>query len=155
MTFVKRNIASQLTASFLDTAVKIICASSQARATPEKGDSQRVAKWPIVKYQSLVLNSFFRLSLMQHYFEKVSLLQFPIPPQPDEFPKNGITTSFCFAQGKSPFPQSQAKFAILVVSEKFAFFLHFHFYSYISKRRISPNRSSPLNFLQTAKVENG
>ena len=34
----------------------------QARATPEKEDSQRVAKWPIIEYQSLVLISFFRLS---------------------------------------------------------------------------------------------
>ena len=31
--------------------------------TPEKGDSQRVAKLPIVEYQTLVLISFFRLSI--------------------------------------------------------------------------------------------
>ena len=59
MTFVKRNIAAYFTASLFDSAVKIICACAQARATPEKGDSQSVAKWPIVEYQSLVLISFF------------------------------------------------------------------------------------------------
>ena len=63
MTFVKRNLTSWLTASFLDTAVKNIGAWAQARATPEKGDSQRIAEWPIVEYQSLVLNSFLRLSI--------------------------------------------------------------------------------------------
>ena len=35
----------------------------QASAMPEKGDRQRIAKWPVVEYQSLVLTSFFRLSL--------------------------------------------------------------------------------------------
>ena len=30
----------------------------------EKGDSQRVAEWPIVEYQSLVLTSFLRLSIV-------------------------------------------------------------------------------------------
>ena len=30
---------------------------------PVKGDSQRLAKRPIVEYQSLVLTSFFRLSI--------------------------------------------------------------------------------------------
>ena len=67
MTFVKRNIASLLTASLLDTAVKIICAQAQARATPEKGDSQRVAKWPIVEYQSLVLTSFSGCLLVEAF----------------------------------------------------------------------------------------
>ena len=45
--------------------MKIICAWAQAPATPEKGDSQRVAKWPIVEYQILVLISFFRLYIEQ------------------------------------------------------------------------------------------
>ena len=65
MTFGKRNIASYLTASLFDTAVEIICAWAQAHATSEKGDSQHVAKWPIIEYQSLVLTSFFQLSIIQ------------------------------------------------------------------------------------------
>ena len=52
MTFVKRNIAPQLSASLLDTQVKILCASAQVRPTPEKGNGQRVAKWPVIEYQS-------------------------------------------------------------------------------------------------------
>ena len=62
MTFIKRNLSSCLTASLLDTAVKNIGAWAQARATPEKGDSQCVAERPIVEYQSLVLNSFLRFT---------------------------------------------------------------------------------------------
>ena len=64
MTFVKRNLTSWLTASLLDTAVKNIGAWAQARATPEKEDSQCVAERPIVEYQSLVLTSFLRLSIL-------------------------------------------------------------------------------------------
>ena len=33
---------------------------------PEKGDSQRVAKWPIVEYQSLVLMCFVLIENRRH-----------------------------------------------------------------------------------------
>ena len=69
MTFVKRNLSSWLTVSLLDTAVKIIGALAQARATPEKGDSQCVAERPIVEYQRLVLTSFLRLSIGKYETE--------------------------------------------------------------------------------------
>ena len=69
MTFVKRNLTSWLTVSLLDTAVKIIGALAQARATPEKGDSQCVAERPIVEYQRLVLTSFLRLSIGKYETE--------------------------------------------------------------------------------------
>ena len=36
-------------ASLFETAVKILRTHAQTRATPEKQDSQRVAKWPIVE----------------------------------------------------------------------------------------------------------
>ena len=58
MTFVQR-----ASLPCLDTAVKIIFTQAQARATSEKGDSQRVAKWPFVEHQSQVLGSSFRLSI--------------------------------------------------------------------------------------------
>ena len=40
---------------------------------PEKGDSQGVAKWPIVENQSLVLTSLFRLSIV-HYAQRAQSL---------------------------------------------------------------------------------
>ena len=61
MTFVKGNLTSLLTASLLDTAVKNISARAQARAMPEKGNSQCIAERPIVEYQS----SSLRLSFME------------------------------------------------------------------------------------------
>ena len=75
-TFVKRNIASYLTASLFDTAVKITRAWAQGPATPEKGDSQHVAKWPIIEYQSLVLISFFRLSIKDIHLQILSRRKF-------------------------------------------------------------------------------
>ena len=93
MTFVKRNIASYPYASLFDTA------------TLEKGDSQRDAKWPIVEYQSLVLISFFRLSIgsrsrtcltislvflflfhfIHSFHESFILFQFTLPSYPGPF----------------------------------------------------------------------
>ena len=45
------------------TAVKNIGAWAQARAMPEKEDSQCIAERPIAEYQSLVLTSFLRFSI--------------------------------------------------------------------------------------------
>ena len=61
MNFVKRYIAPQLTASLFDTVVKIIRAWAQARATPEKGDSQRVAMTAHFQVRTFEVRTLFQV----------------------------------------------------------------------------------------------
>ena len=61
MNFVKRNIAPWLTASLLDTKVKIMCAWAQARATPKIGDSRRVAMTAHFQVRTFEVRTLFQV----------------------------------------------------------------------------------------------
>ena len=61
MNFVKRNIAPKLTASLSDTIVKMMCAYAQARVTPKKGDSQRVAMAAHLQVRTFEVRTLFRV----------------------------------------------------------------------------------------------
>ena len=65
MTFSNRTYYKEyyLSASLFDTVVKIVNWSASNSTTPEKGNSQFVAKLPIIEYQSFVPISLFRLSI--------------------------------------------------------------------------------------------